>query len=143
MKRSCTARCSRFRSLVFLLGLLHCLRRTIPGKLAAVLPPVLGFVAMGLQHTPANMGFYMIGLINDVSDLTWKEVFAYNLIPASLGNIVGGTVMVATIFFYVFVAHDDDLWDTDEMVHLDFETAAVAQEDSKSADTDSEVESAV
>mmetsp|Transcript_33256 Transcript_33256/g.105156 ORF Transcript_33256/g.105156 Transcript_33256/m.105156 type:complete len:274 (+) Transcript_33256:164-985(+) len=84
--------------------------RSLLGKYIGVLPPVTLFVSLGLQHSPANMGYFMIALINDETKYTWGEVFGWNLIPASLGNIIGGSMMVGCSFFYAFAAQEERLW---------------------------------
>ncbi|MFQ6026337.1 MAG: formate/nitrite transporter family protein [Dehalococcoidia bacterium] len=76
--------------------------RTVPGKIVGVLFPIIAFVAIGVQHSPANMGYFSIGLINGGSGISWGEAIWWNIVPASLGNIVGGAVLVASIFWYTY-----------------------------------------
>lgn len=73
----------------------------------AVFFPVLMFVSFGVQHSPANMGFYCLGLtyqgIQQVEiGIGWGDAFAWNLIPASFGNIIGGLFLVCMMFNFSF-----------------------------------------
>lgn len=68
--------------------------RTIIGKYIPVLLAVMVFVAANFQHSPANMGFFAL------ADLAgghpgWRSVVVWNLLPAGLGNLLGGTLLVA------------------------------------------------
>lgn len=65
------------------------------------------FVSAGVQHSTANMGYFSIGLINDVPGVTWFDAVFWNIIPASLGNILGGTIFVAFIIWGTFRIHRD------------------------------------
>ena len=47
--------------------------RTVTGKILGVLFPIVAFVAIGLQHSPANMGYFSVGLINGGSGIGWGE----------------------------------------------------------------------
>lgn len=68
--------------------------RTVMGKILAIWFPIMAFVACGLEHSIANMYFLPAGLFAQgkfVSDF-WRMF--HNLIPVSLGNIVGGVLVV-------------------------------------------------
>ncbi|MFD2216755.1 MULTISPECIES: formate/nitrite transporter family protein [Metabacillus] len=74
--------------------------RDITGKIIGTLLPVILFVAGNFQHSAANMGYFSIGIFsNDTYD--WYQFF-YNLIPASIGNIIGGAIMVALLFSFAY-----------------------------------------
>ena len=79
--------------------------RTVSGKILGVLFPIITFVAIGVQHSPANMGYFSVGLINGGSGIGWGEAIWWNIVPASLGNIVGGAVLVALLFWYTYGRH--------------------------------------
>ncbi|MCH7578998.1 MAG: formate/nitrite transporter family protein [Chloroflexi bacterium] len=81
--------------------------RTISGKILGILFPIVAFVAMGLQHSPANMGYFSIGLIHGDVGVGWGEAIWWNLVPATLGNLVGGAVLVALLFWYAFGQHPE------------------------------------
>ncbi len=76
--------------------------RTVSGKILGVLFPIIAFVAIGVQHSPANMGYFSMGLIRGGSGIGWGEAILWNIVPASLGNIIGGAVLVALLFWYTY-----------------------------------------
>jgi formate/nitrite transporter len=90
---------------------------TTTDKILAVIPPIAAFVAAGFEHSVANMYFISIGLLiktdeafvdsldppPDVSGLTWESFFADNLLPVTIGNIVGGGVMVGAVYWFVYL----------------------------------------
>ncbi|HET7142813.1 MAG TPA: formate/nitrite transporter family protein [Anaerolineales bacterium] len=93
--------------------------RTTIDKIVAIIFPITAFVAAGFEHSIANMYFIPFALfvkgfdpqfIASVSDkvpnldlLTWRAFFVNNLIPVTIGNIIGGTVFVAAIYWVVFL----------------------------------------
>ncbi len=79
--------------------------RTLPGKILGILFPVVMFVALGVQHAPANMGYFSAGLIHGDVGVGWGEAIAWNLVPAMIGNLLGGVILVALLFWYTF-GHD-------------------------------------
>ena len=76
--------------------------RTVSGKILGIFLPILAFVALGVQHVPANMGYFAAGLIHGGVGTTWQEAFVWNLLPATIGNLIGGGVLVALLFWYTF-----------------------------------------
>ena len=84
---------------------------TVVDKIVAIVLPVSAFVAAGFEHSIANMYFIPLGLLLadtvalpagvDVASLGWSGVAA-NLVPVTLGNIVGGSVMVALVYYVVY-----------------------------------------
>lgn len=79
-------------------------RQTV-GKIFAIFFPIMAFVAIGFEHCVANMYFVPIGIFlsswaglapagMDVSSITWGTFFINNLVPVTLGNIIGGSVFV-------------------------------------------------
>lgn len=82
--------------------------RDLPGKLLACYMPIMAFVASGFEHSVANMFFIPAGLLLQGGDatstgLTWGHFFINNLIPVTLGNIVGGVLFVAGAYWYVYL----------------------------------------
>lgn len=81
--------------------------RDITGKLLACYMPIMAFVASGFEHNVANMYFIPSGLLikdafhTPAAGLTWTNFFLANLIPVTLGNIVGGVLFVASAYWYV------------------------------------------
>lgn len=91
--------------------------RSVTDRILAVVWPVAAFVALGLEHVIANMYFIPLGILlkSDadllaaageagipVEDLTLSG-FAHNLLPVTLGNMVGGTLLVAGIYWFVYL----------------------------------------
>ncbi len=61
--------------------------------------PVMAFVALGYEHSIANM-FYIPGAMLCGADITAAHAITANLIPATLGNIVGGALLVGCVHSY-------------------------------------------
>jgi len=72
------------------------------GKILGLWWPVMAFVAMGFEHSIANMFFIPLAIFQG-ADITWWEFVYQNLIPATLGNIVGGAFFVGTLYWYAYV----------------------------------------
>ncbi|NWG07275.1 MAG: formate/nitrite transporter family protein [Chloroflexi bacterium] len=90
--------------------------RSTTDKIASIIFPITAFVAAGFEHSIANMYFIPFGLLIksfdpafiaekgvDVSNLTWSNFLVNNLVPVTIGNIIGGTVLVAAIYWSVFL----------------------------------------
>jgi formate transporter len=92
--------------------------RTTTDKILSIIPPIAAFVAAGFEHCVANMFFIPIGLliesddafvsaqgeaVPDLSTLTWERFITANLFPVTIGNIVGGAVMVGAIYWFVYL----------------------------------------
>lgn len=73
--------------------------KTVGGKIAGLYFPVMTFVLCGFEHCVANMYFISAGLFADavygIEDcaLTWGAFFLKNLLPVTLGNIIGGAAV--------------------------------------------------
>jgi formate/nitrite transporter FocA (FNT family) len=68
---------------------------SLPGKVLGIWPPIAAFVAIGLEHSVANMFLIPLGIALG-ADLTFSQFIFQNLIPVTLGNIVGGLVFMGT-----------------------------------------------
>jgi formate/nitrite transporter len=94
--------------------------RTTVDRVVTILPPISAFVATGFEHSIANIYFIPIGLFiktgapqsfwtsigkspADFPAITWDNFIVANLIPVTAGNIVGGSVMVAAIYWFVYL----------------------------------------
>lgn len=75
--------------------------KSTSGKVLAIWFPVMAFVTMGFEHSIANMYFIPLAIFEGV-DITWTTFLVKNLIPATLGNIVGGGLFVGVIYGYIF-----------------------------------------
>lgn len=81
--------------------------RSVSGKILAIMFPVSAFVALGFEHCVANMYLIPVGLFADgavpgADDLMGS---AQNIAVVTLGNIVGGTVLVASVYWLVYLRH--------------------------------------
>ena len=94
--------------------------RSTTDKILSIIPPIAGFVAAGFEHSVANMYFIPIGLFikaggdakffeaigktaENFPNLTWANFFVKNLIPVTIGNIIGGAVMVGVVYWFVYL----------------------------------------
>jgi len=93
--------------------------RSTSDKILAILLPVAAFVAAGFEHSVANMYFIPFGLFirlwapasfwtgigatpADYADITWLGLVA-NLVPVTIGNVVGGGVLVGAVYWFVYL----------------------------------------
>jgi len=93
--------------------------RSTVDKIAAIIFPITAFVAAGFEHSVANMYFVPYALfiknfdpnfISTVGDkvpqldlLTWQAFWVKNLLPVTIGNIIGGAVLVAAAYWAIFL----------------------------------------
>jgi formate/nitrite transporter len=96
--------------------------RTTLDKILAIIFPITAFVAAGFEHSIANMYFIpyalfikdfdpeFVATIGDkvahLEHLTWQAFLLNNLIPVTIGNIIGGTVLVAAVYWAIFLRPD-------------------------------------
>lgn len=86
--------------------------RDVSGKMLACYAPIMAFVASGFEHSIANMYFIPTGILlakdlgREVPGLTWSACFRDNLLPVTLGNILGGVLFVAFAYWYVHLKCD-------------------------------------
>lgn len=99
--------------------------RSVTDKIMAIIPPITAFVAAGFEHCIANMYFIPAGLmikggcINasaatgyiptalttvaaNCSNLTWVNFFVANLLPVTIGNIIGGAFFVGAFYWIIY-----------------------------------------
>ena len=93
--------------------------RSTTDKILSIILPIAGFVAAGFEHSVANMYFIPYGLlikgfdpkyiaavtpqVPHLEKLTWPAFLLQNLIPVTIGNIIGGTVLVAAVYWSIFL----------------------------------------
>lgn len=75
--------------------------KDVIGKIVALWIPVMCFVALGLEHSIANMFFIPAAIITG-ANVSMYDFVITNLLPATLGNIVGGAVFVALPYWIMF-----------------------------------------
>ncbi len=93
--------------------------RSTVDKIVAIIFPITAFVAAGFEHSVANMYFvpyalfikdfdpHFVSLVGDkvahLDLLTWQTFLVNNLIPVTIGNIIGGAVLVAAVYWAIFL----------------------------------------
>jgi formate transporter FocA len=94
--------------------------RTTADKMLAVAPPIAAFVAAGFEHSVANMYFLSVALLirNYAPDAFWQDIGGHptdfpeltvnnfvfsNLVPVTLGNIIGGVLLVGATYWFVYL----------------------------------------
>lgn len=99
------------------------------GKIFAIFFPIWLFVTSGFEHCVANMYYIPAGILaksnpalaeaaaalglspEALSHLNWGTFFVNNLLPVTLGNIIGGGLFVAAIYWFVYIKpqrHDEE-----------------------------------
>jgi formate/nitrite transporter len=100
--------CNWLVNLAILLGICS---DDMVGKFFGIWFPIMAFVSMGLEHSIANMYFIPAGILTQgfvtdptklVASVNWVTMWTSNLIPVTLGNIVGGMVFVGIIYWVAF-----------------------------------------
>jgi len=76
--------------------------RDVTGKILAIIFPISAFVALGFEHSVANMYLIPIGMLADGQGIDVGALVA-NLIPVTLGNVVGGSGLVALTYWLVYL----------------------------------------
>lgn len=74
--------------------------RRLGEKLLACEIPVFAFVALGYEHCVANMFFIPLAMMQG-AEISVGTMFTANLLPATLGNIVGGALLVGAVMVYL------------------------------------------
>jgi formate transporter len=94
--------------------------KTITGKILSIVFPITAFVTCGFEHSIANMYFIpkailllqqknpeILILIKqsnfNYDSITWSNFIINNLLPVTLGNIVGGAVLVGLVYWFVYL----------------------------------------
>ena len=89
--------------------------KTVAGKIVGLFMPIMLFVLCGFEHSVANMYYVPSGLfamgaypeaaagIANIGNLTWGNFFVNNLIPVTLGNIIGGMVLVGMMYWFIYL----------------------------------------
>jgi formate transporter len=92
--------------------------RTTTDRILAIVPPISAFVAIGFEHSIANLYFVPLGifvaafdpafvaargLATPAGSLTWTNFVLRNLVPVTLGNIAGGSLLVGAVYWFVYL----------------------------------------
>jgi len=75
--------------------------KDLASKAAAVFFPISGFVAMGLDHSVANMFLIPFGMMHG-ANISMEQFLLGNLLPVTLGNFVGGALFVGLAYHNVY-----------------------------------------
>jgi formate transporter FocA len=98
--------------------------RSTQGKILAIIFPITAFVAAGFEHSVANMYFIPMGiLMKNAGDpalwdliqsspeqfpaLNWSSYFLNNLLPVTIGNIIGGGLFVGLAYWFIYLRRKD------------------------------------
>ncbi len=96
--------------------------KDVTGKILAGFFGIFLFVCTGFEHSVANMAYLFAGLFTktnpmfleaahktlaDVSVVNIPNIFVNNLIPVTIGNILGGAIFVAGVYYFIFLNKDD------------------------------------
>ena len=79
--------------------------RTVADKILAILFPITAFVAIGFEHSIANWFFLPYGMALDPRGAVSLDGVLRNLIWVTVGNIVGGTLLVAAVYWLAYLRH--------------------------------------
>lgn len=94
--------------------------RSISGKIASIVFPITAFVASGFEHSIANMYFIPEAIlvlnhgdtqflalitmsVQNYESVSWGNYLLNNLLPVTIGNIIGGAVLVGLVYWFVFL----------------------------------------
>lgn len=97
--------------------------RTLIDKLFALILPIGMFVASGFEHSIANMFLIPLGIViknfaptefwtkvgaspEQFSNLTVSNFLSDNLLPVTIGNIIGGAVLVGLVYWLMHLRGD-------------------------------------
>jgi formate transporter len=98
--------------------------RTNIDRVVTAVPPIAAFAAAGFEHCIANIYFIPMGLFikdgapqsfwtaigktaSDYPGLTWGNFFLGNLLPVTIGNVIGGSIMIAAVYWFVYLRKTD------------------------------------
>jgi formate transporter len=98
--------------------------RTTTDRVLAIVPPIAAFVAAGFEHSIANMFFLPVAIVirmvappefwlqTGTTAEAYADVnvgsFVANLVPVTIGNIIGGAVIVAGVYWFVYLRRTPD-----------------------------------
>jgi formate/nitrite transporter FocA (FNT family) len=84
--------------------------RSVADKILAIIFPISAFVACGFEHSVANMFFLPIGIALAAGSAAPISVSGAvgNLLLVTIGNILGGTVLVALVYWFVYLRGDSE-----------------------------------
>lgn len=75
--------------------------RSVTDKIVAIVFPISAFVAAGFEHCIANLYFVPLAIFNG-AELSWFDFLVKNLLPVTIGNLVGGAGMVGLVYWVIY-----------------------------------------
>lgn len=96
--------------------------KDVAGKIMGLFFPIMMFVLCGFEHSIANMYYIGAGIFAkgipeygqaaeaagvDISAIGWANFFGANLLPVTIGNIIGGAVCVGCAYWYIYLRNAD------------------------------------
>lgn len=78
-------------------------------KVVGIWWPTFAFVSLGLDHVVANMFFVPMGIWQGAPGITVKLYIWKGIIPALIGNIIGGGVFVGALYWYLHLAGGESI----------------------------------
>ncbi|MDR1329036.1 MAG: formate/nitrite transporter family protein [Oscillospiraceae bacterium] len=93
--------------------------KDVVGKVAGLFLPIMLFVLSGYEHSVANMYYISAGLFAaknpayaaaataNLTKLSWGSMFGKNLLPVTLGNIIGGVLLVGVAYWFTYLRGGD------------------------------------
>ncbi|MBQ0713199.1 MAG: formate/nitrite transporter family protein [Porticoccus sp.] len=93
---------------------------SVTDKILAIVFPITAFVALGFEHSVANMYFIPAGMMalgdpvvlaaipegTDLSNLNIWDFLVNNLLPVTLGNMVGGGILVGVVYWVIYLRNE-------------------------------------
>jgi formate/nitrite transporter len=95
--------------------------KDVTGKILAIFFPIWLFIASGFEHCVANMYYVPAGILaktdgalfdaavemgvsaEQIDGLTWGSFLSHNLLPVTIGNIIGGAVFVGFLYSFLYL----------------------------------------
>lgn len=83
--------------------------KTVSGKILAVFFPIMAFVISGFEHSVANMFYLPAGILTaarygiEASGLTLGNALIHNLLPVTIGNMIGGVVLAGCGYWAAYL----------------------------------------
>ena len=97
--------------------------RSIIDKVVVIVPPIAAFVAAGFEHSIANLYFlpYALAIKTWAGQEFWNSIgqdatayagltissAMHNIVVATVGNLVGGSLMVGAVYWFVYLRRRD------------------------------------
>jgi len=82
--------------------------KDVIGKAVGIWIPVMLFVTLGYEHSIANM-FFIPAAIYSGAPILWSDFLLNNLLPATLGNIVGGALLVGCVYWFLYMKREESV----------------------------------